>query len=55
MAVVRDSFQTTSTSSISTIILNESPLCTASRGEPPPLQLELDALSALLPTIHTSY
>ena len=45
MAVVRDFFRTTSTSSISTIILNESPLCTASRGEPPPPQLELDALS----------
>ena len=46
-------FQTTSTSSISTIIRNESPLFPASKGEPPPPELELDASSALMPTIHT--
>ena len=55
MAVVRDFSRTTSTSSTSTIILNEAPLFTASKGAPPPPKLELSALSALLPTIHTPY
>ena len=55
MAVVWDFSRTSSTSSTSTIILNKDPLFTASKGAPLTPDLEFGALSALLPTIHTSY
>ena len=54
MAVVRDFSRTTSSTSISTIVLNEGPLCMASEGAPPPPEPELSASPALLPSIHTS-
>ena len=52
MAVVRDFSRTTSTSSTSTIILNEEQLFTASEGAWLPPILELSAPSAQLPHGH---